>query len=65
MDFAEKVKKARRQLGISQETLSKEIGVSFGTVNRWESGKCFPSYKAQKSFEEFCTKRNVDFSIDN
>lgn len=61
MDFAEKVKEVRRQLGISQETLSKEIGVSFGTVNRWESGKCFPSYKAQQAFEKYCEKKNVIF----
>lgn len=64
MDFAEKVKEARKQLGISQETLSKEIGVSFGTVNRWESGKCFPSYKAQHSFDKFCEMRNVTFPIN-
>lgn len=64
MDFAEKVKEARRQLGISQETLSKKIGVSFGTVNRWESGKCFPSYKAQQAFEKFCEMRKVIFPIN-
>ena len=33
MDFAEKVK-ARKQLSICQETLPKEIEVSFCTVNR-------------------------------
>lgn len=32
--FPELVKEVRRQLGISQEELAHELGVSFATINR-------------------------------
>lgn len=59
MEFAEKVKHVREQLQLSQETLAKELGVSFATVNRWESGKFMPSYKAMKAFEAFCVNNGI------
>ena len=37
MTFADKVKYVRMKLYLSQAQLAKEIGVSFATVNRWES----------------------------
>ncbi len=40
--------------------MAKELGVSFVTVNRWEKGKCEPRYKAQKAFNDFCEKNNID-----
>lgn len=36
----------RSILGLSQERLAHEIGVTFGTVNRWERGKTRPSSAA-------------------
>ncbi|MBW2037351.1 MAG: helix-turn-helix transcriptional regulator, partial [Deltaproteobacteria bacterium] len=35
--FPDLVKEVRRQLGISQEALAHELGVSFATINRWEN----------------------------
>ncbi len=37
--LAERVRHLRQALGLTQEQLAREIGVSFVTVNRWESGK--------------------------
>ncbi|RLB87495.1 MAG: hypothetical protein DRH50_16750 [Deltaproteobacteria bacterium] len=31
------IKKVRVQLDLSQEDFAREIGVSYGTVNRWEN----------------------------
>ena len=50
------VKEIRRQLGISQEDLARELGVSFATVNRWENGKSKPSKLARAQFDSFCAK---------
>lgn len=36
MNFREKVKKVRIEIGYSQEQLARELGVSFATINRWE-----------------------------
>ena len=60
MTFAEKMQTVRKQLFLSQEAIAKELGVSFATVNRWEKGKCEPGYKAQKAFNDFCEKNNID-----
>lgn len=60
MEFAEKLKHVREKLSISQEHLAKELGVSFATVNRWESEKYMPNYKALKAFEVFCKKNAID-----
>ena len=60
MTFAEKMQAVRKQLFLSQEAMAKELGVSFATVNRWEKGKCEPSYKAQKALNKLCKKHNID-----
>ena len=60
MTFAEKMQAVRKHLFLSQEAIAKELGVSFATVNRWEKGKCEPSYKAQKAFNDLCEKHNID-----
>lgn len=55
-DFAKKVKEVRRQLGLSQEALAQELGVSYATIHRWESGKTIPFKLARAQFDSFCQK---------
>ena len=55
-NFAETVHGVRRQLGLSQEELAQELGVSFSTINRWENGKTIPFKLARKQFEAFCDR---------
>jgi type I restriction enzyme M protein len=43
----------RRRLGMSQERLAGELGVSFPTVYRWEKGKTQPDALALQSIERF------------
>lgn len=57
MTFSEKVKYVRTQLNLTQEELAHKLGVSFATVNRWESGAYKPSRMGQRVFEEFCKKQ--------
>jgi transcriptional regulator with XRE-family HTH domain len=54
--FPELVKEVRRQLGISQEELAHELGVSFATINRWENGKTTPFKLARAQFDNFCAR---------
>ena len=54
--FPELVREVRRQLGISQEELAHELGVSFATINRWENGKTTPFKLARGQFDTFCKK---------
>lgn len=54
--FAETVKEVRQQLGLSQEELAHELGVSFSTINRWENSKTVPFKLARRQFEAFCKR---------
>lgn len=63
MNFSEKIKNIRQQQFLSQEAFAKELGVSFATVNRWESGKTRPTYKTMKLIDGYCRCNNIDFDI--
>ncbi|HEY1620493.1 MAG TPA: LuxR C-terminal-related transcriptional regulator [Streptosporangiaceae bacterium] len=43
----------RAELGLSQEQLARQLGVSFATVNRWESGRTTMSPGALRALTEF------------
>jgi putative transcriptional regulator len=53
-NFAKSVKDVRKQLGLSQEELAHELGVSYATINRWENAKTIPFKLARTQFEAFC-----------
>lgn len=63
MSFSDDIKDIRQKCFMSQEAFAKELGVSFATVNRWESGKTKPTYKTMKLIDEFCKKNNLNFDI--
>lgn len=52
--FSERVKNVRGQLGLSQEELAHNLGVSCATINRWENGKTIPFKLARTQFDNFC-----------
>lgn len=39
------LKAARVNVGLTQEQAAKKIGVSKSTLQKWESGECYPSTK--------------------
>lgn len=63
MGFSEDIKDIRQKCFLSQEAFAKELGISFATVNRWESGKTKPTYKTMKLIDDFCKKNNIIFDI--
>ena len=62
--FPDLVKEVRRQLGISQEALAHELGVSFATINRWENGKTRPFKLARAQFDAFCRKMTAQGKLN-
>ena len=48
----ERLRHLRRRLGLSQEQLARRLGVSFATVNRWESGRTHISAKSLAALAE-------------
>lgn len=63
MGFSDKIRQIRQERFLSQEAFAKELGVSFATVNRWESGKTKPTYKTMKLLDDYCHRNSVDFDI--
>ena len=63
MSFADDIKKIRLKTFLTQEAFAKELGVSFNTVNRWETGKQRPSIKVMKLIDDYCKKNGIDFDI--
>ena len=59
MDFSIIIKKARLDLGMSQEELAHVLNVSYVTINRWENGKSEPSRLAKSVFFSFCSKKGI------
>jgi predicted ATPase/DNA-binding NarL/FixJ family response regulator/DNA-binding XRE family transcriptional regulator len=49
---AARLRVLRGSLGLSQEQLARRIGVSFATVNRWESGRTQLSPRAEQAVAE-------------
>ncbi|MFZ2487332.1 MAG: helix-turn-helix transcriptional regulator [Anaerolineae bacterium] len=63
MSFSEDIKRIRRKAFLTQEDFAKEIGVSFATVNRWETGKAKPNLKTMKLIDDYCKRNDIDFDI--
>lgn len=45
MTFGEKIRKLRKQKGLTQADLAKEVGVSVRTIRGWETEGRYPRYK--------------------
>lgn len=63
MKFGVEIKKVRQDAFLSQQDFAKELGVSFSTVNRWETGKTRPTYRAMKAIDLFCKKNQIPFDV--
>ncbi len=42
-DYADRIKRLRGEIGLTQQALADRLGVSFATVNRWENNQTKPS----------------------
>ena len=64
MNFSDSIKQLRTKCLLSQEDFARAIGVSFSTVNRWETGKTQPTFKALKRIDEYCKSNSLSFDFD-
>lgn len=53
LDVAEIVSSIRSQRNLTQEGLARKLGVSFSTVNAWESGRSAPQLRHRRRLLEF------------
>lgn len=60
MDYQKLVKALREKLILSQQELAEYIGVSFASINRWETGKFEPTIKVKRKIVELCKENNIN-----
>ncbi len=53
MEFCKKLQELRKQKGITQEELAKELFVSRTAVSKWESGRGYPNLDSLKDISKF------------
>ncbi len=58
-DYRKMVISLRDKLVLSQEEMAKKLGVSFASVNRWETGRNQPTIKAKRKIIDLCKKNGV------
>ena len=58
------VRALRDALGMTQEEFAREVGVSFTTVSRWETGRGTPSRLARRQLEQLCDSLEAESHSD-
>jgi putative transcriptional regulator len=59
MTYAQKIKKLREVLLITQQELADLLGVSIVTVNRWENGKYEPTMKEKRKLAKLFLENSI------
>lgn len=61
MSLSEEITIIRKKGLCTQIEFAERIGVSYSTVNRWESGKMNPNVSAMKRLKAYCEALNIEF----
>ena len=59
MDYSTLLKKYREKTFKTQREFAKELGISFVTLNRWETGKFNPTMKMKKKLHSIFLKEGL------
>ena len=65
MDYKYLVKELRNKLIITQTELAGILGVSFASINRWETGKHEPTTKIKRRIVELCKENNIKLEVED
>lgn len=64
MKFSDKVKYVRMKLELSEESLARDLGVSYSTVSQWERENREPQLATLGKFYNFCEKNEIRFESE-
>ena len=65
MEYSQKIKLLRGKMFVSQKELAETLGVSFVSVNRWETGKFNPTIKAKKKLNQLFIQYKITEGYDD
>ena len=61
MALSDEIILIRKKGFCTQIEFAERIGVSFSTVNRWETGKMNPNVSAMRRLKAYCDAMNIEF----
>ena len=61
MGLSDEIILIRKKGFCTQTEFAEQVGVSFSTVNRWETGKMNPNASAMKRIKAYCETLNIEF----
>lgn len=63
-NYAIAIKELREKMTLSQVEFAQVLGVSFASVNRWETGKHEPTIKVKRKIKALIREYGVDTKTD-
>lgn len=60
MKYQDAIKQLRYKMLLTQEEFAKLLNVSFGSINRWESGKYNPTMKTKRQLAHLFEKYGIE-----
>ena len=60
MKYQHLVKELRIKLILTQQEFAELLGVSFASINRWESGRHEPTIKVKRRIVELCKTNGIN-----
>lgn len=64
MKYSEAIKKLRLIMCLTQTEFRALFGISYITVNRWESGKYEPTMRIKRKMKDFFEKEDIKLEVD-
>ncbi len=65
VEMSQYIRQIRQQIGMTQEEFAHALGITVGTVNRWENGRFRPSKLAKATILEFARRHGVHLSDES
>ena len=60
MTYAQAIKKLRSKMLLTQMEFAQFLGVSFASINRWETGRFEPTMKIKRKLAPIFRKYRID-----
>ncbi len=64
MTYSEAIKKLRLTMCLTQTEFGKIFGVSYSTVNRWESGIHEPTMKIKRQLKKYFNEVGINVEVN-
>lgn len=62
-DYSKAIKELRSKMTLSQTEFAQLLGVSFASVNRWETGKHEPTIKIKRKIKALMREYDIKINV--